>query len=558
MSINTNVKVRFAPAPTGQLHLGNARTALFNWIFARQQDGEFILRIEDTNDSAGLLSDDGTRTLDKQNAVEHITRSLEWLGIDWDIGPVHQSSNRPQHDAAIHKLLEDGNAYYCDLTTKDIEHWCKQIGVPVGYYGWSRHRNVEDGPGVVVRYKCPNDNATTFQDMIRGDVHFPHDDRGDMIIRRSDGSPTFFLANAVDDFDMGITHVIRGEDLLNTTPKVLLLWEDLGYGEPPIYAHLPLVVNEQRQKLGKRSSAASLEYFRRQGYLPEAMCNYLALLGWGTAITEDARPIEEVIENFNLADIKPSPAIFDIARFDHINASFIKSLTPRELLSKVQTYWMETVGEDMSDAEMSTIERLSSDIQARSVTLFDVRSWIDWITGEPSNTNDNFWTRIVAKHPHIVTILDKVIQELSSADFSDADELKDKVLQVGVLLSEELGQNVKSQLPVRVALTGREVGLPLWEPMSILGKGKTLQRLKDTQEFIARVHPVTLTDIPAPINTTHSLALCENQTPEKLSATSKQKRSKLGDCNYPVGNNELCNNPKPPVGKKCAAGHLRN
>ena len=229
-----------------------------------------VLRVEDTD-----------AALKTQEYVDAIIEPLRWLGLDWDAGPYFQSERTEAHAAAIEQLLADGAAYFCDLTRAEIEERCAAAGLPAGYHGWSRDRDVADGSGVVVRFRCPDEGTTVVNDMVRGQVSFPNESLEDFVIRRGDGSPTFHLANAVDDHDMGISHVIRGEDLLNTTPRVQLIWQALGYGAPPVYAHLPLLVNAKRQKLSKRRDDVSLDSYRRAGYLPEAMVNYLALLGWG-------------------------------------------------------------------------------------------------------------------------------------------------------------------------------------------------------------------------------------------------------------------------------------
>ncbi|NIR38183.1 MAG: glutamate--tRNA ligase, partial [Actinobacteria bacterium] len=315
----TAPRVRFAPSPTGYLHVGGARTALFNWLFARHHGGTFVLRIEDT--------DEAKKT---EAFVDAILDPLRWLGIDWDEGPLFQSERRHLHVAAIDQLVVDGRAYFCDLTREDSDRLAEEAGLPAGYHGWSRDRDVADGPGVVVRFRTPDDGSTVVDDVIRGRVEVAHDSVEDFVIRRGDGSPVFLLANAVDDHDMGITHVIRGEDLLNTAPKVKLLWEALGYGDSPVYAHLPLLVNEKRKKLSKRRDDVALGDFRERGYLPEAMVNALALLGWGPPDGVEIRPVAEIVELFSLDDVGKGAAFFDVQKLDHINGEYIRALSPAE------------------------------------------------------------------------------------------------------------------------------------------------------------------------------------------------------------------------------------
>ena len=252
--------MRFAPAPTGFLHVGSARSALFNWLYARSTGGEMILRIEDTD-----------AALRKPEYIDAIVKPLQTLGIDWDEGPYYQSQRQRLHVDAVEQLVESGHAYFCNLTREQSDELAKEAGLPSGYHGWSRDKGLSDGPDCVVRFRTPDEGQIVIEDVIRGDVTFSCADLEDFVVRRSDGTPTFLVANAVDDADMSITHVIRGEDLLNTTPKVMLIWDALDFGDKPTYAHLPLLVNDKRKKLSKRRDDVSLMDFLRQGYLPEAM-----------------------------------------------------------------------------------------------------------------------------------------------------------------------------------------------------------------------------------------------------------------------------------------------
>ena len=285
-----DVRVRFAPAPTGFLHVGSARAALFNWLFARHVGGTFVLRIEDT---------DPERSRDE--LVEGIERSLKWLGLDWDEGPYRQSERMHLYREAAERLVAEGGAYYCDCTKADIE-----ARTPSGGYdGFCRDRGLGPGPGRALRFRTPDAGETVVHDVIRGDVVFENATLEDFVILRAGGEPMFILANAVDDADMGITHVLRGEDLLSSTPKVLLLRHALGYDRTiPLYGHLPVIVNEKRQKLSKRRDDVALEEFRERGYLPQAMRNYLALLGWGPPSGKEILPIAEMVEEFRLEDVQ--------------------------------------------------------------------------------------------------------------------------------------------------------------------------------------------------------------------------------------------------------------
>ena len=306
MSPTHQPRVRFAPSPTGYLHVGSARTALFNWLYARSTGGTMVLRIEDTDESRN-----------RPELTQAIFEYLEWLGIDYDEGPLYQSERRERHREAVQQLLGDGRAYLCDADDNEIP-------------------GTEMADGRAVRFRTP-EGTTVIDDVIRGEVAVDHAQLGDFVIWRSDGSPTFVLANAADDADMAITHAIRGEDLLSSTPRAVLVSEALS-ATPPIYAHLPLLVNEQRKKLSKRRDDVSLESYQQRGFLAPAMANYLALLGWGPRDGVEIRPMAEIIEQFRLEDVNKAPAFFDRAKLEHFNGVYIRELSPEELLEALTPY----------------------------------------------------------------------------------------------------------------------------------------------------------------------------------------------------------------------------
>ncbi len=561
----STLRVRFAPAPTGFLHVGSARTALFNWLYARRHGAEMVLRVEDTDAS-----------LKTQVYVDAICEPLRWLGLDWDRGPLFQSERRHLHLAAIDQLLATGSAYHCDLTRAESDELAAAAGLAPGYHGWSRDRQVKDGPGVVVRFRCPDTGETVVDDVVRGRVSFPSASLEDFVIRRGDGSPTFHLANAVDDHDMGISHVIRGEDLLNTTPRVMLLWQALGYGDSPVYAHLPLLVNAKRQKLSKRRDDVALDHYRRRGYLPEALVNYLALLGWGPPDEVEIRPLAEMVELFELDAVKPAPAFFDHARLDHINSTYIKGLTTEEFVSRVWPFLVggqaavdSSLGTEDHEAgcldgeqaqaglhgdvetavgpcldgeqaqagnhgdvetavgpcldgeqaqadglgqtphdQMTTptapahseslfavpdalkiVEALAPEIQQRISVLDEAASWIDWVFKPEVSYDEKAWHKVMVKGRAVTQVLEIVIARLAEDDFTSTDRLQAIVMGAGDELSDRLGVRVRSQPPVRVALSGGSAGLPLWEPMRCLGKDKTLARLSRALERLVEQQP---------------------------------------------------------------------
>ena len=311
-------RVRFAPAPTGFLHVGGARTALFNWLFARHMGGTLVLRIEDTDIERS-----------RQEWVDGIQSTLQWLGIDWDEGPILQSSRRARYDEAIAQLKASGHAYETFETSEELEAMNAQAmaeGRQPGYDGRGRtltdaQRQAfrEEGRPATLRFRTPDTGVSEFIDLVRGPVAVDWSTVNDFVIARADSSPTFYLANAVDDADMGITHVIRGEDLLDSTHRVLAIRAALGIEGAPEYAHLPLLVGADRAKLSKRHGAVSLEDFRDRGYLPEALLNYLALLGWSAPDGEEVMSREFIANAFTLERVTHSPAFFDYQKLDWRN-----------------------------------------------------------------------------------------------------------------------------------------------------------------------------------------------------------------------------------------------
>jgi len=431
-----------------------------------------VLRIEDT---------DASKKTDE--FVNAILEPLRWLGIDWDEGPFFQSDRADLHKAAVQQLVDDGRAYYCDLTREQIDAKSEEAGLPAGYHGWSRDRGVADGPGVVVRFRAPDDGVTVFDDVIRGRVEVAHENIEDFVIRRGDGSPTFLIANAVDDHEMSISHVIRGEDLLNTVPKVLMLWDALGYGEPPTYAHLPLLVNEQRKKLSKRRDDVALGEFAAKGYLPEAMVNALALLGWGPSDGVEIRPIEEIIEQFTLDTVNKAPAFFDTKKLDHINAEYIKALDPADFERLVEPHMTGASAPWPAEAyRPEVVEALAPEIQQRIANLSEAPSWVAWIFATSiDHYDEKSWNKAMVKGKASARVLDEVLVALEAESFEDAEGLEAAVMGVGNRLSEELETRVMSQAPVRVALTGHGAGIPLWRAMTLLGKDACLDRLRSAR-----------------------------------------------------------------------------
>ncbi|MEM9652999.1 MAG: glutamate--tRNA ligase [Actinomycetota bacterium] len=452
------VRVRFSPAPTGYLHVGSARSALFNWMYARKTGGTFVLRIEDT---------DAERS--SQEMVEAIHDSLRWLGIDWD-QEYRQSDRFDLYKKAAQDLVDRGLAYYCDQTPEEIK---ARVGENGGYDGYSRDRNVQPGPGVVVRFRTPDDGVTGFDDLIRGRVEVENKNLEDFVIVRSSGVPMFHVANAFDDLDMGITHVVRGEDLVNTTPRVLLLRKAMGGEGQPVFAHLPLIVNEQRKKLSKRRDDVAVGDYAEKGYLPEAMRNYLLTLGWGPKDDIEIRPIDELIERFDLVDINQAPAFFDVKKLDHFNGEYIRMLDLDTFIEASLPYLEPADGSADRPVDAALYRRLAPFVQERVKRFDEVPQLIDWVVGPPPEPTEKDWRKVMGKE-QVPAVLDAVIDRLETVAW-EPEPLTEAVLGVG----EEL--DAKSQLPVRMAVTGRRSGLPLFEPMAELERTEVLARLREAR-----------------------------------------------------------------------------
>ena len=446
---NPAIRCRFAPSPTGYLHVGSARTALFNWLFARAVGGTFVLRIEDT---------DGDRN--RPELIDVIFDELRWLGIDWDEGPFFQSEARDRHRAVAADLLASGRAYLSERVDEE---------------------NVEvEGDelvdGLAVRYRVPKDRQVVFTDAVRGEVSFETNDLEDFVIWRSNGTPTFLLANAIDDADMGITHAIRGEDLLSTTPKVQLLMEEIG-ATPPVYGHLPLLVNAQRKKLSKRRDDVSIADYRTRGYLPDAMVNYLALLGWGPDDDVEIRPITEIVEKFDLARVNKAAAFFDLQKLDHFNATYIQELTADDFVELALPYLRNDDRWSAEQVDPALIGEFAADVQQRVSKLSDVPDWYDWLILDSVTIEEKAMQKGLRKAKQADEVLDGVI-----AAFDDCPWEEDTLNQTVRAVGDALG--VKSAVPVRVAVTGKMGGIPLYGPLVRLGRTKTIDRLRAAREHL--------------------------------------------------------------------------
>jgi glutamyl-tRNA synthetase len=462
-------RVRFSPAPTGSLHVGGARTALFNWLFARHERGVFLLRIEDT---------DVTRS--RPEWVDGIVDILAWLGLDWDEGPILQSSRFDRYHLAADRLLADGRAYECYCTEEEVRarnDAARAAGRTPGYDGHCRDLTPEqraalaaEGRPRSLRFRTPDEGTSAFTDEIRGEVRVEWSKIPDFVIVRSDGTPLFFLANAVDDIEMGISHVIRGDDLLDTTHRVLALREALGSSEHPVYAHLPLVVGADRAKLAKRHGAVALEEFREAGYLPEAVLNYLALLGWGP---EDGREVldrDELVAVFELDRVVHSPAFFDHQKLDWMDGEWIRRLDLGELERRILPAAEARFGDRV---DLETLRGALRIGQERAVTLASLLEQTDFLFVDDSafTIERESWERL-KRTAQAGEILDAVIAHLETCEWSvDSLDVRPVI--------EELGLKPRRVMHVLyTAVEGRAVGLPLFDSMHLLGRERTIRRLR--------------------------------------------------------------------------------
>ena len=448
-----------APSPTGYFHVGSARTALFNWLFARQQGGTYILRIEDTDA--------------QRNRAEHaegIERAMLWLGLDWDEGPYFQSDRGELYETAIDYLLAKDLVYACDCNPGQVAERNNAGGRPPVYDGYCRDRGLEPTFGRLLRFRTPDTGTTSWHDIVRGEVVYENSSIEDFSVRKSNGQPLFILANVVDDGDMAISHVIRGEDHVPNTPKYLLLWDALELGQRPLFAHLPLLVNESRQKLSKRRDKVALEDYRDEGYLPEAMFNYLALLGWSPRNDREILSKQELIDEFRLENVKSSPAFFDQQKLASVNATYLRSLSPDAFVARA--------GEWLND-RWSPIASL---VQERARTLADVYSMVDFLYLPEVKIDQADWDKARRQQPAFVALLETAEGKYQDCEW-DAPGIREATLEAGAAVGvTALG---KAQAPVRLAVTGRTVGPPLFESLVLLGRRRTLARVASARHRAA-------------------------------------------------------------------------
>ena len=445
------MRVRFAPSPTGALHIGGARTALFNWLLARGQGGSLVLRIEDT---------DRERSTDEN--VAQILDALEWLGIDWDEGPLSQSSMEERHRQVLAQLEDQGLAYRSTATGDDVRVWKEANGADRGFRG-----NPE--PDGALRLRVPDEGETVVKDAIRGEAVFAHRHLDDPVIARADGTPLYNLAVAIDDLDSGITHVVRGEDHLSNTPKQVLVLQALG-AEPPIYAHLPLLHGPDGKKLSKRHGAASVQELRDAGYLREAVINYISLLGAGYDPEREIFPVEDLQRLFSLDRVSKSPAVFDEKKLRHINGLYIRELPLDDLTARLEQF---TGRSGLGQAVAISREKFQR--------LDEFEALCGFLFGEPVDDPKAF-EKIFGKDG-AQQALEAVGQALAEIDGEWSQEAVESALAP---LPDRLEMGAgKVYQPLRVAITGTTISPGIFESVAALGRELTLARVSSTLATLA-------------------------------------------------------------------------
>ncbi len=440
------IRLRFAPSPTGALHIGGARTALYNWLAARGQGGELVLRIEDTD-----------RERSTAENVEQILDALRWLELDWDEGPISQASRSDRHREALQQLIDGGHAYRDTATAKEVEAWKAERGAERGYRG-----TATEAADAAIRLRVPDEGETVVDDTIRGPVRFPNRSYDDFVIARADGSVLYNFAVAVDDADMGITDVVRGDDHLSNTPKQLLVLEALGRAAPR-YAHLPLLHGPDGRKLSKRHGAASVQELRDAGYLPAAVRNYLSLLGWGAEDDATLLSTEELVERFRVEDVGRAAAIFDERKLRWINGCYMREMPLDRYTEAVAAH----LGREPDERLRAACEIA----QEKAQTLEEVWPLIRFLF-EPPVADQKAWRKTMKENA--AELLGAAREALAAADGFDPATVEAALAPLPERLDVKPGRIYQ---PIRVAITGTTVSPGIFESLSVLGREEALERI---------------------------------------------------------------------------------
>jgi len=460
------VKVRFAPSPTGYLHIGGVRTALFNWLFARSHGGKFILRIEDTDLSRST-----------EESIQEILESMRWLGLDWDEGPFRQTERQEIYSQKVEQLLSAGKAYSCYCTPEELDRKrseAQKAGLKPKYDGTCRNlSDVPEGVPAVIRFKTPLEGSVVVEDLLRGKVVFDITELDDLIIQRTDGTPTYNFVVVVDDSEMGITHVIRGDDHLSNTPRQCLLYDALDYARPQ-FSHISMILGQDKARLSKRYGATSALAYRDMGYLPDAMINYLARLGWSHG-DQEIFSRKELIEYFSFTSVNTSAAIFDADKLSWVNEQYIQSTSPEELAQRLEPHLITTgvLAKDHG-LNIQEIAKVIPCLKGRTKTLIEMAEKSAFFFKEQVEFDEKARSKFLTDE--VKPLLEKVITGLSALDNFSSDKIESLFKKTVEEESLKLG---KLAQPVRVALTGTTVSPGIYDVILLLGKEQTLKRLRD-------------------------------------------------------------------------------
>ncbi len=482
-----SVRVRYGPSPTGEPHVGNIRTALFDWLLARRFGGQFIVRIEDTDQSRAV-----------EGAEQLILEALTWLGLDWDegpdiggpYGPYRQSERLPLYREAAQRLIAAGAAYRCDCTPERLDALRKaqqQAKQPPGYDRRCRNLDIADDAPHVVRLAMPLDGETIVRDELRGAVAFQNHLLDDHVLLKRDGFPTYHLASVVDDHHMRITHVIRGDEWLSSAPRHVQTYAALGWDEP-VWVHLPIIRGPDKGKLSKRHGATSIRQYAQEGYLPEALLNFLALLGWSKDETTTIMPRAEIIEAFDLDGLGTASAMFDIERLREMNARYIRDLDPADFLRRGRLYLEARIDRAVADEELDGLLAIAPAIQERVKLLPEFADYTDFFFSASPLEYDNAELMGRAYRNKPWAALESVEASLNALREIDEAEWRAETLEAALReLADQRGEKPGALFtPIRVAATGKRIAPPLFDTLATLGKARTVQRLNAAAERLAR------------------------------------------------------------------------
>ncbi len=463
-----DVRVRFAPSPTGYLHIGGLRTALFNWLWARKHGGTFTLRIEDTDQKRFV-----------QGATENIIEALKWYGLTIDKGPLYQSEKFDTYKQYAKQLIESGYAYYCFCSPERLAELRKLQSInkqAPAYDGHCRsltrdeiQQHLSKGTPHVVRLQVPVSGITQFDDVVHGVVKVQNNTIDDQVLLKSDGYPTYHLANVIDDHELGITHVIRAEEWLPSTPKHTIIYQAFGW-TPPVFAHLPMVLGPDRAKLSKRHGAMPALDYRDQGYLPEAVLNFIAFLGWNPKTEQEMFALDELIQEFDLAKVNKASAIFNLEKLDWLNAKYIRNMADADYITVSKQYLSE-------HKDHSLVSKAVLLVKDRIRKLTELPEQIDFIFEKTLTYEPDMLIPKKSNHKTTKTVLQQTAEYVSrlSEDQFQVDELKERMMS---FINEHNLTNRDVLWPLRIAVTGQKASPGVFEVMAVLGKEETISRIK--------------------------------------------------------------------------------